>query len=354
MARRALVLALAVTALVAGLLGTASVPATSLEKEPFVPGQAYSGAFADPTIIRLGNQYFAHATTTAQLSMPILSSTDLRTWTARPASDPATPWSQDGLSQPAAWATTQTRADGSTYVGSWAPSVAWIPGGGYVAAYAVPNAYTGRRCISVARSSSPMGPFVDATTTALTCGFAGTAIDPQLFRDAGKLYLLFKSKGTPNLLVMRQMDSSGTAFAPGTGWHVLMAAKAGWEGGVVENPAMVRYRKKLYLFYSGNAFDSTRYATGYAQCRTVYGPCQRKGLLLASNYALSGPGGATPFTDTAGALRLGYHAFRTSEAPYLSSASCRSNNVGCPARRLYVATLAPGRHKGRLVVRRYW
>ena len=116
---------------------------------------------------------------------------------------------------------------------------------------------------------------------------------------------------------------------------------------------MVRYRRKLYLFYSGNAFDTSRYATGYAQCRTVYGPCKRKGVLLSSNYALSGSGGATPFFDTAGTLRLAYHAFRTPEVPYLAVPACKQQNVGCPARRLYVATLGPGR-RGKLVVRRYW
>jgi hypothetical protein len=154
-------------------------------------------------------------------------------------------------------------------------------------------------------------------------------------------------------VAVRQLDATATRFATGSPWRTLLTPRDAWEGGVVENPAMIRYRGRLYLFWSGNAFDTTRYATGYAVCRTVLGPCRRKGRLLASGAVLAGPGGATPFVDTAGRLRLAYHAWRTAEAPYLRSTACRTQQSACPARRLYVATLAPARKRRLTVVSQY-
>jgi beta-xylosidase len=342
-ARRVLLLAATALALLAGLLVPATAPASSLAREPFVVGQPYRGAFADPTVVRVGGTYVAHATTTANLSLPTLVSRDLRTWTARP----------DALVQPGAWVAQRSRPDGTTFSPTWAPSVAAIPGHGWAAAYSAPWSRTGQRCLQIAHGDNPLGPFTDTTTWPLTCGFAGTAIDPQLFRDGGRTYLMMKSKGVPNRLAIRQLDAAAVGFAPGSVWRTVLAPRDAWEGGVVENPAMVRFNRRLYLFWSGNAFDTAGYATGYAVCRTVVGPCRRKGRLLATNSVLAGPGGATPFFDTAGRLRLAYHAYTTAEVPSLASSECATQVSACPPRRLYVATLAPAR-KGRLKVVAPW
>ena len=62
---------------------------------------------------------------------------------------------------------------------------------------------------------------------------------------------------------------------------------------------------------------------------------------------LSGPGGATPFIDLAGHLRLAYHAWRTGNVGYPATDACLTSSKGCAQRRMYVATLV--RHKkGRL------
>ncbi|MDN5746888.1 MAG: hypothetical protein L0H31_17500, partial [Nocardioidaceae bacterium] len=44
-------------------------------------GTAYRGYFADPDIVKAGNQWFAYATNTSHLRLPTLVSRDLRTWT---------------------------------------------------------------------------------------------------------------------------------------------------------------------------------------------------------------------------------------------------------------------------------
>jgi hypothetical protein len=103
---------------------------------------------------------------------------------------------------------------------------------------------------------------------------------------------------------------------------------------------MISYGGVTYLFYTANFFgvrDSSgdsNYATGYAVC--PHGPlaaCSRpvpQTPLLASNGLHQGPGGATPFLDSAGHLRLAYATYWLGET-----------RIDHP-RRLQIATLAMG------------
>ena len=51
-----------------------------------------------------------------------------------------------------------------------------------------------------------------------------------------------------------------------------------------------------------------------------------------------GPGGAAPFRDLDGRLRLAYHAWSGAEVGGSTPRICGT----CPPRRMYVATLRPG------------
>lgn len=352
MARRAVGALLVLLALV-GLLAT--TPSASARSERLAPvgsdafrgSEAYKGDFPDPSVLRVGAQYYAYSTTIAALNLPMTMSTDLRTWVARASADPAQPWLNDAMAGPAAWAQLTPRADGTAFGATWAPSVARV-GSVFVAAYSVPRASDGRRCLSMATSSSPAGPFVDSSAGPVTCAGWGV-IDPHIFRDGTRTWLLFKVEGSPDRIMVARLDSTLRGLVPGTA-RTLLVPKAAWEGAVVENPAMIRYRRKLYLFYSGNGYGSTKYATGYAVCRSVLGRCRRMGRLLATNSWVAGPGGAMPFFDAAGGLRLAYHAWRPGSVGYPTTDACLVTVAGCPQRRMYVATLGPAR-RGRLVVR---
>jgi beta-xylosidase len=320
--------------------------------DPFRAGQPYRGDFPDPTVWRVDQRFYAASTTVAALNLPVMSSTDLRTWTARPASEPAKPALNDSMPEPAAWARKQQTAGGRPWASTWAPSVARIGTGTFVLAYSVPRASDGRRCISLARSASPFGPYVDASSGPLSCGAAGV-IDPQVFIDRGAIWMYYKMEGAPDRILVRRMNKYATGFAVGSRNYTLLTPRRAWEGSVVENPAMFRLRNRLYLFYSGNGYGSSAYAAGYATCRTVVGPCKRKTRVLFTGRYLAGPGGATPFLDPAGQLRLAYHAWRVGNVGYPRDASCVGTAKGCAQRRLYVATLGVVR-KGRLVVRRWF
>ncbi len=320
--------------------------------DPFVAGQPYRGDFPDPTVWRVGARFYAASTTVAALNLPTMTSTDVRTWTARPASDPAKPWLNDAMPAPAAWARQNRTSGGRPWASTWAPSVARISTGTSVLAYAVPRASDGRRCISLARSASPLGPYVDSSRGPLSCGATGV-IDPQIFLDRGAIWMYYKMEGAPDRILVRRMNKYATGFAVGSRNSTLLMPRAAWEGSVVENPAMFRYRNRLYLFYSANTYTTARYATGYVRCRTVVGPCKRRARLLFTGRYLAGPGGATPFLDRAGQLRLAYHAWPVGNVGYPRTTSCLNTAKGCAQRRMYVATLGPGR-KGRLLVRRWF
>src|SRR3954462_2906511 len=58
---------------------------TPFGQDPIVPGQPYTGDFPDPWIMRIGPRYYAYSTPSYNLTLPMLMSADLRTWTTRPA-----------------------------------------------------------------------------------------------------------------------------------------------------------------------------------------------------------------------------------------------------------------------------
>ena len=163
----------------------------------------------------------------------------------------------------ARWAERRSTPGGRVFSATWAPSVARMGPGRFVSAYAVPRASDGHRCISLARATHPLGPYVDSTRRPLTC-LGRNAIDPQIFRDRGAVWLLYKVAGSPDRLMVRRMTASASSFGPTSRNYTLLSTRARWEGGTVENPAMIRFNRRLYLFYSANAYETARYATGYA------------------------------------------------------------------------------------------
>ena len=331
----------------------------------FQPSTTYTGNFADPTVVRVGGTFYAYATTTGGAYLPVETSTDLQTWTARPAYDPgaplnADPYFNDALPYPARWAA-HWASDSRLSTDVWAPGVADIAAGRWEAYYAtLTRVSPARHCISVASGTSPLGPFVDRSSAPLVCDRdpAGS-IDPFPFRDprTGRWSLLWKSEGvpghTPTRLWSRPLNASGTGFAPGTKPHLLLATARRWEGRVIESPGMIVYRGRYYLFYSANEWASASYATGYAICAGAAGPCTRAttGPLLASTRTVLGPGGPSPFVDASGHLRLAYDAWNAPYTNYPAYPACADKGT-CTTqgqRRLHVAVLDVTTH-GRLRV----
>lgn len=361
----AIVLALAALAAVIGF--ASGSPAGAYPGAPwFEPGKPYDQNFPDPSIVVGDGVYYAYGAPTGGAYLPVMTSTDLITWTARPAYDPGAPLNRDrffndALPYPARWGADRPNS-GRMSKELWAPGAAKI-GDRWVVYYAIRTELNRNRfCISVATASNPLGPFTDNTTGPLVCDAdPNGSIDPQPFVDAdGTPYLLWKSEGVPGSkptkIWIRQLDRSGTSFAAGSTPRELAATAHSWEGSVIENPSMVRHQGQLFLFYSANEHLSARYAIGYAPCDSVFGPCHhawRSEPLLASSGNRLGPGGPAAFVDLQGRLRMAYHWWNAPYTSYPSDPGCdgidpKTGGEYCVSqgqRRMSVAALSVSGHR---------
>jgi beta-xylosidase len=239
--------------------------------------------FPDPFVLRVGRSYYAYATNTADKNIPVLATHGLFGTGGRREALPALPrWAEPG------W--------------TWAPSV--LPRApNYVLYFSVRT--QGRECLTLAVSSSPLGPFVDHSAGPLVCP-PGGAYDPSPFvAPSGQAYLIWKNN---DAIVSQPLAPDGQSLVGAS--TPLLHADQPWEGGLVEGPSMVAADGRYYLFYSANQWHTANYAIGYAVCASPSGPCQKQpGPWLASGDNVHGPGGPEFFTDTSGQLWMTLHAW---------------------------------------------
>jgi hypothetical protein len=257
-------------------------------------GLVYPFDFPDPAVLVAGNTTYAYATNSVAGNIQIIESTDLAHWSAVGNALPSLP----------SWA-----AAGHT----WAPSVAFV-GGTYDLYYAVDPAGSTKECISVATARTPTGPFTDSSSAPLECQKAlGGSIDPSAFVDAGGTpYLLWKSGGAGDARIWsQQLAPSGVAFTPGSTPTVLLSPDQPWQAGTVEAPDLVEAGGHYELFFSGNDWNTARYAVGVASCAGPSGPCASASPkpILASGTGVAGPGGASVFADSSGQFWIAFAAW---------------------------------------------
>ncbi len=263
--------------------------------------------FPDPHIVRDGNVYYAYGTITGApgipvQKIPVLTSSDLRTWTHV----------GDALGNVASWSTNRDL---------WAPGV-FKTSSGWRMYYTAPHVASGKQCISVATASGPTGPFTDSTSQPLVCQYTlNGSIDPSPFTDVdGSQWLIWKSEGLSGgeetRIWVQRLSPDGLSLTGPV--SEIMQRDQSWERPLVENPSMVLHQGQYLLFYSASEWNTTKYAIGYAVCQSVVGPCSkpRSKALLASSGEAAGPGGPTPFIDTSGILQLGFHAWAANKVGY--------------------------------------
>jgi len=304
---------------------------------PRVAGTA-SPAWADdgpdPSLLRVGHQYYAYTTgTTWGNRIGVLVSD-------RPD---------------AGWRTTTGREHGSTALPSvpgWqVPDTQWAPAvyryaGRYVMFYAAQRAGVGEWCLSVAVADQPQGPFQDRTGSSgpIVCqDHLGGTIDPHPFVDAdGTPWLYFKNNDG--------MSGPGDEAAVSSVWAVRLSDDGTWPVGphhhvmakdsqrhpwqtTVDNPQMVLRGGVHYLFHTGGDYvGNDTYAAGYARCEGPLGPCYTNPEPILRSYGdVAGPGGGTVLRDAEGRWWISYHAW--------PKGTCHDYSCGAE-RRLYVAPLS--------------
>ncbi|HEU4890964.1 MAG TPA: family 43 glycosylhydrolase [Vicinamibacterales bacterium] len=307
MRRFALVLALP---LATGIAAAGADHPQTASKAPSYSNPVLPGDYPDPSVIRVGRDYWATATTSQWAPIfPLLHSTDLVNWELRGAVFQTPPsWSAGSY-----WAPEISADGGRFFVYYTARKKEGPPStllGGAV------SQSNGPLCVAVADAARPEGPYTDRG--ALVCQEAGS-IDAVAVRDEnGRRYLVWKEDGNsrklPTPLWAQPLSDDGVRLV-GEKTEILRN-EAPWEAHLIEGPYILRRGDWFYMFYSADACCGRRcnYKLGVARSRRLLGPWERfpGNPILAGNEQWKCPGHGTIVQDQAGRTFLLYHAYEAS------------------------------------------
>ena len=271
----------------------------ALQSRTLYANPALAGDYPDPSIIRVGKDYWATATTSEWApEFPILHSRDLVNWETVGAVFHERPqWSVGNY---------------------WAPEISEDKGRFFV--YYVGRKKDGPLCVAVATAAKPTGPYTDHGP--LVCQEDGS-IDPVPVTDErGQRYLIWKEDGNsrsqPTPLWAQRLSDDGTKLIGEK--KELLRNDAPWEAQLVEGPYVLRHNGWFYLFYSGNACcgRECNYALGVARARHLLGPWEKNPAnpILAGNETWKCPGHGSIVTDERGRTFLLYHAYSARDSVY--------------------------------------
>jgi xylan 1,4-beta-xylosidase len=268
---------------------------------------AIAGDFPDPSVIRVGRDYWAAATSSEWgPEFPILHSRDLVNWElvgsvfrTRPA------WS----------------------VGSyWAPEISQDKGRFFI--YYAARKKGGPLCVAVATASRPQGPYTDHGP--LVCQEVGSIDGFPVTDENGQRYLLWKEDGNsvskPTPIWAQRLSADGTRLLGER--RELFHNDQAWEkhaslpyGDLVEGPAVIRHNGWFYIFYSGNfcCARECNYMLGVARSRKLLGPWEKNpgNPILRGNETWKCPGHGTVVEDNRGRDFLLYHAYKRDDFVYV-------------------------------------
>jgi beta-xylosidase len=285
-----MVLALTVLMAAAG----PSAAQSAAYSNPVIPGD-----HPDPSIIRVGDDYWATATTSQWAPVfPILHSRDLVNWSTEGAV----------FDEPPAWSS-------GSY---WAPEIA--EHGGHFFVYYTARRKNGPLCVAVATAPKPLGPWTDHGP--LVCQEAGSIDAAPVTGENGRRYLVWKEDGNsrklPTPLWAQPLSDDGTAL---TGQPAeIFRNEASWEGHLVEGPFILSRDGWFYLFYSagGCCGRTCDYRLGVARSRKIPGPWERNPAnpILTANEHWKCPGHGSVVTLPDNRTFLLYHGYQPHDFEY--------------------------------------
>ena len=266
--------------------------------------------FPDPAVLRAPDGWiYAYATQSASdkgvLNIQVARSRDLVKWDHLGDALPVKP----------RWAETKQNF--------WAPHVIY-DGARYIMYYsAEPDGASGK-CLAIAISTVPTGPFTDSGTP-LRCGKGIEHIDPMAFDDpkTGKRLLYWGSASQP--IRVQELTPDRIQFLPGSEPVELVFPDRNRPYRALIEGAWVSYRDGIYyLYHSGEMCCGPRpkYAVMIARASDALGPFELfegkeappDGAILRNNGFWLAPGHNSILRDAEGTDWILYHAIDAARA----------------------------------------
>lgn len=289
------------------LLVFASAVGASAQRRGTYRNPVAPGDFPDPSVIRVGADYWATATSSEWApQFPILHSRDLVNWKVVGSVFRTRP----------AWS-----------IGSyWASEISEHRGRYFI--YYSARRKSGSLCVAVATARRPQGPYTDRGP--LVCQEVGSIDGFPVDDERGRRYLLWKEDGNsvskPTPIWAQRLSADGTRLV-GEKKEILRNTEP-WEkhahlpyGDLIEGPAVVRRGGWFYMFYSGNfcCARECNYMVGVARARNLLGPWEKNPAnpILKGNDEWKCPGHGTIVSDARGRDWFMYHAMDAKDFVYV-------------------------------------
>lgn len=277
-----------------GLSLVAGLAKADIYKNPVV-----SGDFPDPSIIRVGNEFWATATSSEWgPQFPLLHSTNLVDWEL-------------------VGSVFERRPDWAV-ANFWAPEISAYRGKYYV--YYVGRKKGGPLAVAAAMAEQPSGPYKDyGPLVAQPDG----SIDPVPVTDENdERCLVWKEDGNsqhqPTIIWAQKLTPDGLKLVGQP--KEILRNDSSWEGAVVEGPFIVHRGEWFYLFYSGGGCcgRDCSYALGVARAQKLLGPWEKDPAnpILAGNANWKCPGHGSIVQDANERFWLLYHAYSARDFIY--------------------------------------
>ncbi|WP_231105807.1 glycoside hydrolase family 43 protein [Lactococcus cremoris] len=244
-------------------------------------------SFPDPTGIYEKGTYYAYATSTDGLNVPLARSKSGKNYQIVGDALPKLPdWAQGSI---------------------WAPHISQV-GKRYLLYFSAIDKKSKKRSIGLAWANKPQGPFKAEEKRVVADNSAGGLIDPDTFQDSdGQNYLLYKNDGNAigktSSLWLQKLSKNGLAVT-GKSERLLTNTEVAnpndnEKAGIVstiEGPYLTKAPDGIYvLLFSASSYVTADYFTGYAISKKLSGPYQYQGALLTTaslKNQIVGPGGA--------------------------------------------------------------
>lgn len=255
---------------------------------PVIPGD-----FPDPSIIRVGEMYYACGTSCDFAPIyPIYESNDLVNWTRIGSV----------FDSPPEWASEDF----------WAPELLYRNGTFYVY-YTAKRKNTRIACIGVASSSDIYKGFTD---NGIIIEWGEEAIDAYVFKDDdGKLYITWKAYGLtedkPIEILASELSVDGLSLAGE--YFTLTDHAKGWQGAGDEGQCLIKHDDYYYLFYSigGCCDNKCDYRVMVARSKNLRSGWEQysKNPILKGGDEWVCPGHGTLFSTADNRFYYLYHAY---------------------------------------------